>query len=74
MPRSAGAAALIDAKQERARNHADAIAAKLSQLPSIKSFWTELYLETMLSHHFYTGGDGDDALAVLAKAKSLPVV
>ena len=73
-PRTKGLAAdLIEDEQERARCSTDVIAAKLSQLTSIKSFWTELYLETMLSNCFYTGGNADDALEVLAQAKRLPV-
>jgi hypothetical protein len=28
----------------------------------------------MVSHCFYTGGDGADALQILAKASALPVV
>jgi hypothetical protein len=44
-PRSADAHDPIDDEQERARDRAIAIAAKLSQLTSIRSFWTEIYQE-----------------------------
>jgi hypothetical protein len=74
MPRSAGAHGPISDEQERARDRAEAIAVKLSQLTSIRSFWTEIYQETMVSHCFYTGGNGADALQVLAKANALSVV
>jgi hypothetical protein len=73
-PRSAGAHDLITSEQDRAHDRAEAIAVKLSQLTSIGSFWTEIYQETMVSHCYYTGGDGADALQVLAKASALPVV
>jgi hypothetical protein len=44
------------------------------KLTSIRSFWTEIYQETMVSHCFCTSGDGADALQILAKASALPVV
>lgn len=73
-PRSAGAHGPISDEQGRARDRAQTIAVKLSQLTSIRSFWTEIYQETMVSHCYYTGFDGADALQVLAKANVLPVV
>jgi hypothetical protein len=72
-PRSVGAHGPIDDEQERARDRAIAIAAKLSQLTSIRSFWTGIYQEIMVSHCYYTGGDGDDAVRALAKAMLVPV-
>jgi hypothetical protein len=61
----------ISDEQERARDRAEAITVKLPQLTSITSFWTEIYQETMVSHCFYTSGDGADALQILAKASAL---
>jgi hypothetical protein len=74
MPRSVGARDLINAEQERAHDRAEVIAAKLSQLTSIRSFWTEIYQETLISHVYYTGGNGDDAIRALAKASVLTFV
>ncbi len=68
------ASGLIEDEQERARNYTNAIIVKLSQLTSIKSFWTELYLDTMLSHNFYTGGGATEALEVIAAFNALRVV
>jgi hypothetical protein len=59
----------ISDELKRACDRAEAIAVKLSQLTSIRSFWTEIYQEPMVSHCFYTGGDGADALQILAKAR-----
>jgi hypothetical protein len=55
----------------QARERAEAIAVKLSQLTSIRSFWSEIYQEAMVSHCHNT--DGDDALRILSKASALPV-
>jgi hypothetical protein len=70
-PRSVGAHVPLSDEQDRIQR-AEAIADKLSQLTSIKSFWTEICQEIMVSHCYWTGGDVD-ALRVLARASVLPV-
>jgi hypothetical protein len=73
-PRTNGAAAeVLEDDIERANSYACAIAVKLSHLSSVTEFWRETYLEVMLSHVFFTGGDASDVLGVLAKATALPV-
>lgn len=72
MPRCGNRAGdMIEEEQERARGYRNAIALKLSQLTSIKEFWTELYLETMLSHCFECGGGASEAAEVIAKFSTL---
>jgi hypothetical protein len=73
MPRAKGARDLLEDESERASDYACAIAVKLGQLTSVPSYWTEMYLETMLSHSFYTGGNAKDAQSVITKAKALRV-
>jgi hypothetical protein len=71
-PKTQGlAAALIQDEIQRADDHACAIAVKLSQLTSV--YWSELYLETMLSHNFYVGGGSREALEVIAKFSALRI-
>jgi hypothetical protein len=46
----------------------------LSQLSSIKNCWRDRFIETMMSHVFFVGGNAGDALSVQTAAGALPVV
>lgn len=74
-PRTVGlAASLLEDEMERLNTVAIAIGSKLAQVSSVPEFWRELYLEARLEHSFFSGGDANDALAVIAHANALPTV
>jgi hypothetical protein len=68
------AADIIASESERVADFACAVAAKLSQLSSIKDCWRERFIETVVSHVFFVGGNASDALRVQTAASALPVV
>jgi len=68
------AAEIIASESERAADFACAVALKLSQLSSIEGRWRERFIETMLSHAFFVGGNATVALSAQTAASDLPVV
>ena len=68
------AADIIASESERAADFAKAVAVKLSQLSSIKESWRERFVDAAVSHVFFVGGDGVDALSIQTAARALPVV
>ena len=65
---------MIDEEHERACDHACAVAEKLRGLTSLERSQRESYIEVMLSHLFFTGGDESDVLRTLAAAMALRIV
>ena len=68
------AAKIIASESERAVDFACAVALKLRQLSSIECRWRDRFIETMLSHAFFVGGNAADALNAQTTASDLPVV
>lgn len=63
---------VLEDEMDRLNDLACAVAIKLSHLPSIDEYSRESYLETMVSHVFYSGGNAADALEAMVKAGALP--
>jgi len=73
-PRVQGLAAqIIESESLRVIDFACAVAVKLSQLASIADRWREPYIETMVSHVFFVGGNAGDAQNALTAAGALAV-
>lgn len=73
-PRTTGLAAdRLEDEIDRANDYACAIAVKLSRLKSVTKRWRGLYLETMVSHSFFIGGDATTAETAIEMAAALPV-
>jgi hypothetical protein len=73
-PRVQGLAAdIIESESVRVIDFACVVAVKLSQLASITDRWREPYIETMVSHVFFVGGNARDAQNALMAARALPV-
>lgn len=71
MPRTNGRGAdILEDEIDLMSSRACAVAVKLSGLSSVDGFWQDLYLETMMSHVFFIGGD---PLEALAKASAVRV-
>jgi hypothetical protein len=68
------AADIIASESERAADFAKVIAVKLSQLSTIKESWRERFVDAAVSHVFFVGGDGVDALSIQKATRALPVV
>jgi hypothetical protein len=68
------AADIIASESQRMSDFACAVAARLSQLSSIKDYWHQRFLDTIVSHVFFVGGSAGDALRVQAAARTLPVI
>src|SRR5271154_4078600 len=65
------AAEIIASESERAADFACAVALKLGQLSSIGDRWRERFIDTMLSHAFFVGGNAADALRAQTAARDL---
>jgi len=68
------AADIIASESERAADFAKVIAGRLSQLSTIMENWRERFVDAAVSHVFFVGGDGVDALSTQKAARALPVV
>jgi hypothetical protein len=65
---------LIGEECERISSLACAVADKLSQIKTVKSFWREMYAETLLSHVFFTGGGMKEVIKIAAAANAVKVI
>jgi hypothetical protein len=68
------ASAAIQERMDTLDNEMNAIVAKLGRLSSVDSFWRDTYIETMVSHAFFVGKEGNGAMQALAKANAVEVV
>jgi hypothetical protein len=68
------AADIIASESRRMSDFACAVAARLSKLSSIRDHWHQRFLDTLISHVFFVGGNASDALRVQAAARALPVI
>ena len=68
------AADIIASEGRRMSDFACAVAARLSQLSSIKDNWHQRFLDNLVSHVFFVGGSATDALRIQTAAKALRVI
>ena len=68
------AADIIASEGQRMSDFACAVAARLSQLSSIKDKWHQRFLDNLVSHVFFVGGSACDALRVQTAARAFPII